>query len=255
MGGRGASSGAMNAIAGMRSNQSIHILSYRFSDAKSGLEYLKNKYGWNYDDKMTQMDFRAVSAIANAADVIYNEFPNFDMVKAVKEMPALYADAPAGALANGELYYNVDKHYNDWDTYSREYALNVAIGYRPRGTTAEHDTIHELAHMLTYQVARRMYQNDSDYVAAINRGEPSGIIAIAALASHGQNNLRGMLDNNYSVEDDIKGISEYAFKSYKRGGRIYNEVVAEAVADYVANRNLANPLSKEIWNQLKKQLR
>lgn len=119
--------------------------------------------------------------------------------------------------------FNVSKYKSNLE---EKWFGGVLTTFHPKGTTNMSVLSHELGHALIHNVSRDALNISADKLATQITDNAAKIL------NNRHNNLAGR-------------ISHYATRSR-------SETVAEAVSDYVANGNKANPYSKEIVNQLKR---
>ena len=125
-----------------------------------------------------------------------------------------------------------------WNDEGSWYA-GVFNTLHPKGTTGLSSISHELGHGIVDRIARKTVTSYEDFMSNYNQiiGNMEKDITDSAAKSIGSthNNLAGYVSG------------------YANQGR--GETIAEAVSDYVANRDKANPYSIAIIKELKKRLK
>lgn len=135
------------------------------------------------------------------------------------------------------MYINRNKFYNE--ELQGNYEKYVRTHFHPKGTTYKDMAIHEAGHMAMTEIIKKL-----------NRGNNNAIV----FDSENNITVNKILDKSFNkigasdiMEKNIliKNISGYAHK-YKG-----QEIIAEAFADYYANKNNATLLSRTIIEAMK----
>lgn len=141
---------------------------------------------------------------------------------------------------DGTVYLN-RKHFAKGNLEST-YANDVNAGFHPKGTTAVDIVAHEYGHV-AHGIIEGKYNNGDKLLGQTVRGGnvPDIIVETAA------RNLNRQTGSNMLAGEWAKTISRYANSNPR-------EMIAEAFADYNANKNRAKPISREIIRLMKGEL-
>lgn len=132
--------------------------------------------------------------------------------------------AYAFSVTNGNQLRINTRFFKDEQKVSKMYQEDVAAGFHPKGTTAEHIIVHEAGHNVMYALEAK------------NAGAVERVFRQARKESGEKNQLRA-----------AKTISGYASKNKA-------ECFAEAVADYMANGSKATKFSQALVKYAKEEL-
>lgn len=129
------------------------------------------------------------------------------------------------------------KFFNNEKTIQRQYEKDVKTGFHPKGTTYKDIGNHELGHAVMAEIIKYKYK-DNKAIAFDWNNE----ITAKEIIKKSFNNL-GISDK---LTQDIlrNNISKYAVSNY-------SETIGEAFADYYANKEKSNTISKEIIKVMK----
>jgi len=206
--------------------------------------HMKQNYDINVDDSVGSLDFRSVREGLQGVEYVMNEFPqaspSFKSIGTRKE----------GLMCAG---YDGDICFNPGYYQTRETALQChGIGegaaqsnLHPKGNNCASSGAHEAGHILEKALIDKSNGGESP-IGKLNWNEctySKAVVSDACKAAKKLPECKGM--RNFDLKN---AISEYALK----GGD--SECIAEAVCDYFLNGDEAQPLSKEIWKILKKEL-
>lgn len=235
MGGRGSSYGGTNSALGTK-------------DVDELRKYMRDNYGIAVHSSADKVDFNVLRSVAGEIESIIKEFPQI-AGPGIHELSGNESrpNAYASATLRGSLQLN-PKLLSDADTLNKSYSDDVSSKWHPAGTTSVNIASHEMGHLLESalifkNITEPGYQGTMDRINAWNKNRfATKIVGEAARIVKKTESGKG-LKNNQLVEQ----ISRYATKNR-------SEALAEAVADYRANGNNAQPLSKAIWNILKREL-
>lgn len=172
---------------------------------------------------------------------VYNDFPNIrGKIKEIKEI-----DHPNGGLAvelqkDGTyvMYINKNKFYNG-KVPKQLYEMDVKKHFHPNNTTYKDMSIHETGHIAVTEIIKKLNHNNNNAIVFDSENNiTANKILNKALNKIGVNDIK---------EKDllIRNISGYAYK--ERG----QEIIAEAFADYYANKQNASLMSKNIIEVMK----
>lgn len=212
-------------------------------------EFAKNKYNMTVPEKV--LDKIGADKIVGGlilSEDLFKELPE-DVVKQAG-ISFITKDQGSKAYASmqvvdGTLQIN-PKLYDD--NLFKSYASDVAGKWHPDNTTADSIIVHEIAHRLDWLMHQKEYSNYYDRVIAWNSRELAKNVVLQAIS-----NAKATTGQGGKISEYMNSISGYA--ASKKGGKYqYHETIAEGIADYVANKNNAKPLSKEIWKIVKSKL-
>ena len=187
------------------------------------------------------IDKEVLKELLNNMSRVYNDFPNIrGKIKEIKEI-----DHPNGGLAvelqkDGTyvMYINKNKFYNG-KVPKKLYEMDVKKHFHPNNTTYKDMSIHETGHIAVTEIIKKLNHNNNNAIVFDSENNITvNKILNKALNKIGVNDIK---------EKDllIRNISGYAYK--KQG----QEIIAEAFADYYANKQNASLLSKNIIEVMK----
>lgn len=223
------------------------------SEAKD-LQELSNFLYDNYDivvkqDTLQGVEFESVKMAAEGITFMMDEFPeaaaNFHELKG-----GITSDRTlAAASFRGVISINNDK-FATKDKINDIYERNVKTKYHPEGSTANQITVHEAGHILERALIDK-HINDPmggiwDGVAKAQAWDKS-TCASKVISEAARNAKKTPGGKGKTINSLISDVSGYASKNR-------SEALAECVADYVANKGKAKPLSQEVWKVLKREL-
>ena len=136
------------------------------------------------------------------------------------------------------MYINKNKFYNG-KVPKRLYEMDVKKHFHPNNTTYKDMSIHETGHIAVTEIIKKLNHNNNNAIVFDSENNITvNKILNKALNKIGVNDIK---------EKDllIRNISGYAYK--ERG----QEIIAEAFADYYANKQNASLLSKNIIEVMK----
>lgn len=166
-------------------------------------------------------------------DDMMDSYPGyFSTVKEIEDYS--FTSSYAGMRTDGEVLYLNSKYYNDPKLMEAMYSYDVSLGFHPAGTTHNDIITHELGHAV------------SDKIAINNHLQPeyANLLIVGRAANEIRANSKSYGYTRKPSEKKLRTeISKYATKNY-------NETVAEAFADYHANKENAKPLSKAIMKEI-----
>lgn len=187
------------------------------------------------------IDKKVLEELLNNMDKVYDDFPNIkEKIKEIKEI-----EHPKGGIAvelqkDGTyiMYINKNTFYND-KVPKKLYEKDVKAHFHPKNTTYKDMAIHESGHMATIEIMKKLNHNNNNAIVFDNENNiTTNKILDKALNKIGVNDIK-------EKEILIKNISGYAYKAKGQ------EIIAEAFADYYANKENASLLSKNIIEIMK----
>lgn len=199
--------------------------------------------GVKFGNGLENMDLGLLKNASEEIQYFRQEFPQaasaFSELNGEETRANVYASANR-ITGNMQLSNMMTNAENVKQTYERD----VLRGYHPSGTSSNHIVTHESGHILEKALLDKTYANDpSGRQKAFRKRTEANKIVIRAYKEVGKT-LEG---KNMGISSMIGQISRYASKNS-------SETIAEAVADFRANGAKAKPLSRAIWNELKKEL-
>ena len=141
---------------------------------------------------------------------------------------------------NGTVYLN--RKYFANENLERSYANDVKAGFHPKGTSAIDIVAHEYGHVAHDTIIGKYKNGDTLFGQTVKGNNVPNIIVETAA-----NNLNKQTGSNKNAGQYASMISRYA--NYNP-----SEMIAEAFADYNANKNKARPISREIIRLMKGEL-
>lgn len=190
--------------------------------------------------KLKGIDRQVLINILDNMEQVYNDFPQIK--GKIKQIDSI--EHPNGGmniepdLKDNKYIMQINrKFFNDENTIQKQYEKTINTGFHPKGTTYKDMGIHELGHSVTFEIIKSKYKDEKAIAFDWNNDITSKEIVNQAFTNLGINDklTKTMLRNNISV---------YARKKY-------SETIGEAFADYYANKEKSNILSKEIINIMK----
>lgn len=171
---------------------------------------------------------------------VYEDFPQ--AIGKIKQLKSI--EHPNGGMSiepdlkDGKYIIQINKKFfKDEKIAQVRYQKDLKARFHPKGTTYKDMGIHELGHSVTFEIIKNRYKNKKDIVNDWNKD-----ITAKEIVNQAFTNLR--------VNDKLtKTILRNDISTYAR--RKYSETIGEAFADYYANREKSNILSKEIIKVMK----
>lgn len=186
------------------------------------------------------IDVKALNSILNNMEQVYKDFPQIK--EKIKEIQSI--EHPNGGLNiepdlkdNNFIIQINKKFFKDEKIVQEQYEKDVKIGFHPKGTTYKDMGIHELGHSITFEIIKNKYKGKNQIANDWNKN-----ITAKEIVSNAFKNLQ---INDKLTQDILRNnISNYSISSY-------GETIGEAFADYYANKEHSNILSKEIVKTMK----
>lgn len=200
---------------------------------------LENKYNVN-KIRINGIDSKTIGDILNNMQKVYEDFPQIE--GKIKKLQSI--QHPNGGMSiepdlkdNRYIMQINKKFFKDGKIAQVRYEKDLKERFHPKGTTYKDMGIHELGHSVTFEIIKNKYKNKNDIATDWNKDITAKQIVNQAFTNLGVNDklTKTVLRNN---------ISAYA-------RRKYSETIGEAFADYYANREKSNILSKEIIKVMK----
>lgn len=216
---------------------------------------MKEKYGvipdYDFDDNTTTMQNLSQeqrTAIEKELDKFIEIFPELKQrqvtIMMADRIDAL--DSAGGSYEQGMgIVYLTPKIFDRElynETLKKQWYAGVLTSFHPQGTNNMSSLSHELAHVMTDFIVRKIdvdYKDVDDFVFKFNKNHVKSDYDITNKAAESLGEKHGNL---------VTHISGYALKNRE-------ETIAEAVSDYVANGKKANKYSIAIVKELKKRLK
>ena len=241
----GAGKGAKGGGSATNKPQSIS----ETKDLQQLHDFMYNKYGIRVDTQsLAGTDFEAVKQAAQGMASVIDEFPQAADCFHELKGDALNPNVLANASYHGVVTVNSGE-YRSNARLKKTYGASTDSGFHPKGTKAEHITSHEAGHILEKALIDK-YVSDprggiydrAKKVDAWNKSTyTKKVISEACKAA--KKTPEGKGKKNIDL---IAGVSRYAKVNR-------SETLAECVADYIANREKASPLSIQVWKILKRE--
>lgn len=203
-----------------------------FAELKS---YMNKQYGIDVSDSVNNLDYTSVNEGLQGVEHIIKEFPQ------AKDSFTSIGVSKSGLMCAG---YDGDINFNPGYFTTREKAL-AAHGnttFHPKGNNIFGSGCHEAGHILEKALISKNSNSMLGIIAWNDYTYAKAIVSDACKIAKKLPECKGM------VNAQLKGaISGYAKTNA-------SECLAEAVCDYSLNGESASPLSKIIWDILKKEL-
>lgn len=237
MGGRGSSSGAkgsaQNGVSSARN----------YNELKAFMQTQGIQFGAGLENK----DLELLKSVSEEMLYFKNEFPQAaNSIRAIegKDFITDLAEANISSRYTGGGTIYLSQKFNNLQTLKSAYQHNVETGFNPSGATYINLASHEIGHLLEGAVMDKKYGGNivERAQALTSKREAKRILSNAAVAAKKTADGKG----KSTIELKLQ-ISKYATKNP-------SETLAEAVADFRANGPGAKPLSRAVWNELKKEL-
>lgn len=201
-----------------------------FKDLQS---YFKKK-GYKMSDAIEKLDFNSVKDTAKGVDIVLNEFPQ---AKKVFGGFDIGNSGVACASFSGKISYN--PKYYDVAEHLKCMIQGNTTGFHPKNTGIVEIGSHEMGHILELALINKY---NGGVFAWSECTEAKKIVSEACKLAKKLPEGKGKV--NATLKREISG---YSMKNA-------SECMAEAVADYVANKGNASVLSRMIWDLLKGEL-
>lgn len=244
MGGRGGSSGFTGSTAATPQFGNNVLSPQDAQDFKTLSDYMKNTHNITMGKSLQNLEFKTTQHVASTVDDLAKEFPQ--AVDSIKKIQA--HGAPKGSYAcasyDGEL--RLGNYFKSFPDFNRSFKHSVKTGFHPAGSNPVDAVVsHEAGHLLERALIRK--------VIASGKGQFGGAMWNASteakrIVSQACKDVKATPGGKgRKVNDIIREVSGYATRNR-------SECLAECVSDYYSNRSNAKPLSKAVWNLLKKEL-
>lgn len=234
-------------------------------------KYMSETYKVRIGDSCKGIPMSELQTFAQGIEDVAKEFPKalealtngkfgYNITVSTYMSPSSLAHAYAACGADGSIKINpTSKFWGTAGNAAKSYQNDLKSGYHPKGTTVQQVSSHEAGHALEAALIKQGLANGT-----ISAWEASTMWNKCTLAKDiiGQATKaipKGAMYNGKDVSK-LKGsalrksLSGYADSKMSSGGIAHSETLAECVADYVANRDNAHPLSQQVWKILKDKL-
>lgn len=190
--------------------------------------------------RMKGIDKKVLDNILINMNKVYDDFPQVrGQIKEIQSIKHPYGGLNITPdLKDDKYIMQINRNkFNDEKIATKEYNKDLKAGFHPKGTTYKDMGIHELGHSVTYKIIKNKYSTPKQIANDWNNDITAKEIVEKSFTNLGISDklVKRTLRNN---------ISTYA-------RRKYSETIGEAFADYYANGNKANILSKEIIKVMK----
>lgn len=201
-----------------------------FKDLQS---YFKRK-GYKMNDAIEKLDFNSVKDTTNGVDIVLKEFPQAKKVFAGFDIgnSGVACASFAGKISFNPAYYTDAKNLQCM-------IMGNTTGFHPKNTGIVEIGSHEMGHILELALINK---HNGGVLAWSECTEAKKIVSEACKLAKKLPDGKGKV--NATLKREISG---YAMQNA-------SECMAEAVADYIANKDNASVLSRMIWNLLKGEL-
>lgn len=250
MGGRGASNtqGSRNMpvklAAQMPQKPQKPKTAVDMTDISELRTYAKDTLGIKLASTLDNADYGLVQQAVADYEFFKTEFPQWDVMTGIRMQTM---NPSENASTNGEII-NLSTWYQKPDAFAQRIDAATARGYYPEGTTNKTTAVHEMGHTFEQALINKYMPDTGSYldrwdrIDAWNRHVYSKKL-ISEAAKAAKKTADGKGKKNAEL---ISQVSRYATTNSA-------ETLAECVRDYYINRGNAKPLSREVWNILKKE--
>lgn len=213
-------------------------------------DFMFDKYGITVkQDTLQDVEFESVKMAAEGITFMMDEFPDASFNFHELRGGITRESTLASASYNGIISINNNK-FATTDKINAIYERNVTAKYHPEGTTAAQITIHEGGHILERALIDKTISDPMGGIwdrLAKARAWDKSTCATKVISEAARNAKKTPAGKGKNINSLISDVSGYATKNR-------SEALAECVADYVANKSKAKPLSQEVWKVLKREL-
>lgn len=209
------------------------------TDYNELFQYYKRTYNVDFDSSVKRLDFESVKEGMHGIELVIDEFPK---AKGTLKRISTENSGVMCASYNGTINFN-PSYYKD-----RQSAVNASrstSGFHPKGNNVVSTASHEMGHLLERTLIEQRNIDSSDLIGKLewrNCTQAKLVVSEACKAAKKTADGKGLRNSQLK-----KGVSGYATTDD-------SECLAEAVADYIINRDNASILSRMIWNILKREL-
>lgn len=215
-------------------------------------DYMKSEYGVKIAPTLDgKVPFEAVKQAASDLESLYKEFGSVVDIRVISDNESR-KNAFASCSFDGHINFNPDQ-FSSVEKIEKSYEHSVQVAFHPYGTTWKDIMVHEMGHGLVSSLLKKIHGSggpgtESYYKRVIdwNKNQTCGRIVREAIKAV-KAEQRSLGIKPFSTDSWCRSVSDYA--GYNRA-----ETIAECVADYRRNRENANPLSREVWKILKREL-
>lgn len=206
-------------------------------------KYFREKYNINVNGAVGQLVFKDTKPVFVGLEDIFKEFPSV--------VPSLNS---IGVARGGVMHtsgvntcvINFSPEYFNGNPRLKDMKMGNKTGYHPKNTYLRETGMHEFGHVIERYMAGKYTK--VGLVGRLRRHEYA-----KSVISRAVDNVRKTPDGKINgkaktIKTLREEISEYSLKNK-------SETLAEAVEDYMTNRENASPLSREIWKILKEEVR
>lgn len=245
MGGRGGSSGITAKAPQQPLNVTNHVMSPQEAQDFDALsDYMSKTHNIKMGNSLKNLEFKTVQHVATTVDNLAKEFPQ--AVDSIRKIQA--HGCPKGAYAcasySGEVM--LGDYYKTFGSFNRSFTHSVKTGFHPTGSNpVDAVTAHETGHLLERALIQKAISSGRAQFGGVMWGKCTEAKRIVSQAC--KDVKATPAGKGRKVNDLINEVSRYAAKNR-------SECLAKCVSDYYSNGNKAKPLSKAVWNLLKKEL-
>lgn len=185
--------------------------------------------------------------LKNTYDVMEQQMTLYpEYTSQLKEITDYGNNASFAATHGNDMLTNI-AYFGNTKTLDAMYQRTVESGFHPKGTTWKDIVTHEMGHVVVRGLINKAYSTDAARAKAWGGSKFSGDIVRSA-TKQVQDNYKAYGFKTKPTQDALrKGISGYATKNY-------HETIAEAWADYHANGNNSQPLSRAVYDVIRKMM-
>lgn len=227
------------ATGGIIREKEIKSVSYA-KDISKAKKYFNDKYNVIIDTSVDNLDYESVNEALQGIEEVLIEFP-----KAINSLKGIGVSTDYGIM--NASYDGIISFNSSCFTERKKaiFACSSPSHYHPTGNNIISTGAHETGHILEKALIDKSLGGEQPVGSLFWKSGEQAKEIVKQACKNAKKTQQGKKKRNVDL---IREISGYADK----GGN--SECLAEAVADYVLNKNKAAPLSKEIWKILKLEL-
>lgn len=209
-------------------------------------QYMKAHHNVIFSRKLGHCDFGLMKDAAEDLDNLLNEFKQVGQLQTFKKV-TIGADGSSYAEASYDGSIRVNSHkFDDASKIAQSYAYDLKRQFHVQNTSTHDIVVHEFGHQLERALIAKGVKNGSiPWYDGVRQW--SSCTQAKKVIHDAFFNSKNAYGSKVKIADAIAKVSGYA-KTNR------SETLAECVTDYYRNGNNATPLSKAVWQILKREL-
>lgn len=216
----------------------------RIAEASQIIDRFNSEYGIHIDSEVWDLDYESVVEGLQGIEYVIKEFPRAQ--SAFKKIGIMQGSDIMDAGYYGDINYNRDIYKTRYSVLYNHGLTpdNPANGLHPKGDNAFGSGAHEAGHLLEKAIIDLANGGESSFGERLYSNSFYAESIVNEAVNEVKKNTKYKIVRASSLK---RQISRYALEND-------SECLAEAIADVSLNREAAAPLSKAIWDILKKEL-